>query len=166
MSTNDELGGIWPLMLSGYDDFSWELCHDLYYTCEPPWVQCVNLAHRIRERKQERTKMVIGSLRLLFLQEPLGLIEPLWQETPMGCFVVTVKRVRRFNVKHVVCTVKLSKASSAFSHGTVIQTWVLPAWHWHWCPFSSYKLQHNKTRTWKDESDFKYVQGQIVNLLM
>lgn len=108
-----------------------------YYTCEPPWTQYVKLTHRIRERKRERTKMVRGSLRLLFLQEPLGLIEPLWQETPMGCFVVTVKRVRRFNVKRVVCTVKLSKASSAFSHGTVIQTWVLPAWHWHWCPFSS-----------------------------
>lgn len=37
----------------------------------------VNVADRIRQREQERTKMVPGSCKLLFLLEPLGLIEPL-----------------------------------------------------------------------------------------
>lgn len=37
----------------------------------------VNMADGIRRREQERTKMVAGSSKLLFLLEPLGLIEPL-----------------------------------------------------------------------------------------
>lgn len=36
-----------------------------------------NVADRIRDRNRERAKMVLGGPKLLFLLEPLGLIEPL-----------------------------------------------------------------------------------------
>lgn len=42
--------------------------------------------------------------------------------SPDGMLVVTAKRVRKFKVKRDMHTVKFSKASSAFSHGTVIKT--------------------------------------------
>lgn len=42
--------------------------------------------------------------------------------SPNGMLVVTAKRVRKFKVKRDMHTVKLSKASSASPHGTLIKT--------------------------------------------
>lgn len=73
-------------MLAGYYDFNYDLIHvsarrkpclDPFYTHENHLQSHLNAADRTRQREQERTKMVPGSSKLLFLLEPLGLIEPL-----------------------------------------------------------------------------------------
>lgn len=69
-------------------------------------------------------------------------------------------------MKRVVCTVKLGKASSVSSHGTVIKTLsaaclVLALTSFQWLSSSETK------QGLVEESEFKcVVQGRIVNLLM
>ncbi len=146
--------GIWPKMFRKNDHLSWGFIQVKakrtlpWHIWHPKTTFSPDGADRIRRTQRERTGTVLDISKLLFLQDPLKLIEPLWQGVPTGWWWSLLKGSG--DKKWSVTCVQSSWAKSPLSsHGTLIKTWVQPAWHQLWCYSNGIvPAQQNEDQRW------------------